>query len=178
MSVHLIVLAAGEGTRMASDLPKVLHEIAGAPMVAHTLATADGLDVGQQVVVIGHAGEEVKTVLAAMDPEIEVVEQTERQGTAHAVTIAADALADANGDVAIMNGDNPLITPETLAKMIQARADGADLVVLGLAGHHGLAVLGLAGLRDLSSLASQLSLKFEVSKAKKTFLSFFVFRVS
>ncbi|QMU57826.1 MAG: bifunctional UDP-N-acetylglucosamine diphosphorylase/glucosamine-1-phosphate N-acetyltransferase GlmU [Boseongicola sp.] len=135
MPLHLIVLAAGEGTRMASDQPKVLHQIAGAPMIAHTLSTADGMEVGTRVVITGHGGDAVKAALNEMDPDIQVVEQEQRNGTAHAATMATDALTGATGNVAIMNGDNPLITAETLAKMIETRQAGADLVVLGFHVH-------------------------------------------
>ena len=131
MPLHLIVLAAGEGTRMASDTPKVMHRIAGAPMIAHTLATADGMQVGERVVVIGHKGNEVRKALNELDPDIRVTEQTERLGTAHAALTARNILSDATGDVAVMNGDNPLISPDTLKSMTAARAAGADLVILG-----------------------------------------------
>jgi bifunctional UDP-N-acetylglucosamine pyrophosphorylase / glucosamine-1-phosphate N-acetyltransferase len=135
MPTHLILLAAGEGTRMQSDRPKVLHEIAGAPMIAHTLATADGIEVGKRIIVTGHGGDLVKAAVTELDPDVIVVEQPERRGTAHAVTMTSDILARAAGDVAVMNGDNPLISPETLQNMIAARAAGSDLVVLGFHVH-------------------------------------------
>lgn len=131
MPLHLIVLAAGEGTRMNSDTPKVMHRIAGAPMIVHTLATVDGIDVGERIVVTGHKGDEVRQALSEIDPDIRVTEQAVRLGTAHAALTARDILADATGDVAVMNGDNPLVTPETIQRMTNARASGADLVVLG-----------------------------------------------
>ena len=116
---------------MASDTPKVMHMIAGAPMIAHTLATAGDMDIGERIVVTGHKGQQVRDALKALDPDIKVTEQKDRLGTAHAALTASDLLANATGDVAVMNGDNPLITPATLRRMADLRAGGADLVVLG-----------------------------------------------
>ena len=131
MSIHLIVLAAGSGSRMESDLPKVLHEIAGAPMIAHALDVADALDIGERVVVVGHGGDEVGKAVVNLDENIRVVEQSEQLGTAHAVTMAAPVLADAKGDAIVLYGDTPFIRPETLTAMSDARKSGADIVVLG-----------------------------------------------
>ena len=131
MSLNLIVLAAGEGTRMNSETPKVLHEIAGAPLIAHALGLTGSLDVARRVVVVGHGAERVSAAVAALDPEIKLVTQEERLGTAHAVTTAAPALSDATGDAALLYGDTPFIRTETLTRMAEARASGADIVVLG-----------------------------------------------
>ena len=132
MATHLILLAAGEGSRMLSDRPKVLHEIAGAPLFAHALASADGLD-GRRIVVVGHGADEVTEAVHAHDPEIEVVTQTEQLGTAHAVSMAADALTGAGGDTVMLFGDTPFIRAETLQAMQAARSAGADIVFLGFA---------------------------------------------
>jgi len=131
MSIHLIVLAAGEGSRMESDRPKVLHEIAGAPMIVHALGVADSIETGERVVVVGHGGEDVRETVVNLDEDIRVVEQAEQLGTAHAVTMAGPALEGATGDAVVLYGDTPFIRPETLADMSQARKDGADIVVLG-----------------------------------------------
>ena len=133
MSIHLIVLAAGSGSRMESDLPKVLHEIAGAPMITHALGVADALETGQRVVVVGHGGAQVRDTVVNLDEDIRVVEQSEQLGTAHAVTMAAPALEGVNGDAVVLYGDTPFIRPETLSAMSQARKSGADIVVLGFA---------------------------------------------
>ena len=130
MPTHLILLAAGEGTRMLSDTPKVLHEIAGAPLFAHALASAGELD-GRRVIVVGHGGEAVRKAAEALDETLLTVEQTEQLGTAHAVTMATDALAGAGGDTVMLFGDTPFIKPETLAAMAEARKAGADIVFLG-----------------------------------------------
>ncbi len=131
MAIHLIVLAAGEGTRMASDTPKVLHEIAGAPMIAHALGVADMIDAGKRVVVVGHGGQAVEKAVHTIDETIIAVEQTEQRGTAHAVLQAAPALSDAKGDAVVLFGDTPFISSDTLTRMQNARANGADIVVLG-----------------------------------------------
>ncbi|NNL17500.1 MAG: NTP transferase domain-containing protein, partial [Boseongicola sp.] len=131
MSIHLIVLAAGSGSRMESDLPKVLHEIAGAPMITHALGVADSLETGERVVVVGHGGDKVRETVVNLDEDIRVVEQTEQLGTAHAVTMAAPALEGETGDAVVLYGDTPFIRPETLNAMSEARKSGADIVILG-----------------------------------------------
>ncbi len=131
MSLHLIVLAAGEGTRMNSDTPKVLHEIAGAPLIAHALGLTGDLDVASRVVVVGHGADQVSAAVMALDPAAKLVTQSERLGTAHAVATAAPALADAAGDAVLLFGDTPFIRTETLKQMQDARTNGADIVVLG-----------------------------------------------
>ena len=131
MSIHLIVLAAGEGSRMESDLPKVLHEIAGAPMIVHALGVTASFEEGMRVVVVGHKGEDVRAAVVNLDEEIRVVEQPEQRGTAHAVTMAAPVLMGATGDAVVLYGDTPFIRPETLTAMATARTAGSDIVVLG-----------------------------------------------
>ena len=131
MSIHLIVLAAGSGSRMESDRPKVLHEIAGAPMIEHALRVGDALEIGARVVVVGHGGDDVRDTVLNIDENIRVVEQTEQLGTAHAVTRAAPDFKGAKGDAVVLYGDTPFIRAETLETMSAARASGADIVVLG-----------------------------------------------
>ena len=130
MSIHLILLAAGEGTRMLSERPKVLHQIAGAPIIAHALYSARELR-GSRVVVVGHGGDQVAEAVAKIGSDITVVRQAEQLGTAHAVTMAAPALTEAEGDTVMLFGDTPFIRPETLVNMKMARAGGADIVFLG-----------------------------------------------
>ncbi len=115
---------------MLSDTPKVLHEIAGAPLFAHALSSANELD-GKRVIVVGHGGDAVRQAANALDETLICVEQTDQLGTAHAVTMAADALAGADGDTVMLFGDTPFIKPETLARMADARKAGADIVFLG-----------------------------------------------
>ncbi len=131
MATHLILLAAGEGSRMLSERAKVLHEIGGAPLFAHALRAAEDVCDGRKVIVVGHGGEAVAKTAQSIDPDIVIAEQTERHGTAHAVLEAAGALHDLTGDALVLYGDTPFIRAETLAAMKNARREGADIVVLG-----------------------------------------------
>ncbi len=131
MSTALIVLAAGRGTRMKSDLPKVLHEIGNAPLFAHALQSGRDLAPEHTVLVVGHEADQVRDAATRIDPDIQIVVQEEQLGTGHAVLQARPALADFKGDAVVLYGDTPFIRPETLEAMMQARRDGADVVVLG-----------------------------------------------
>ncbi len=131
MNTAIILLAAGQGTRMQSDLPKVLHEIGGAPLIAHALRSADTLAPSRTVVVTGHGGDEVAKVLEDYAPEAETVEQAEQLGTAHAVDQARSALAAIEGDAFVLYGDTPFVRGETLEAMQAERAEGAAVVILG-----------------------------------------------
>lgn len=130
MPTALIVLAAGQGTRMNSDLPKVLHPLAGVPMVAHALAAGAALEPEQVIVVAGHGADAVEAAIARIDPGARMALQSEQKGTAHAVAQAAPLLEGFAGDALVLYGDTPFIRPETLAAMIEARRDHA-VVVLG-----------------------------------------------
>lgn len=130
MPVSLIVLAAGMGTRMNSDLPKVLHKLAAAPMLHHALQAGASLGPEKVVVVTGHEAEAVARAARSYDETIETVLQEPQLGTAHAVAQAAPLLSDAPGDAIVLYGDTPFIRPETLEAMLAARSDHA-VVVLG-----------------------------------------------
>ncbi|NEY89251.1 bifunctional UDP-N-acetylglucosamine diphosphorylase/glucosamine-1-phosphate N-acetyltransferase GlmU [Tabrizicola oligotrophica] len=130
MPVSLIVLAAGMGTRMNSDLPKVLHKLAAAPMLHHALQAGASLGLDKVVVVTGHEAEAVARAARSYDETIETVVQEPQLGTAHAVAQAAPLLSDAPGDAIVLYGDTPFIRPETLEAMLAARSDHA-VVVLG-----------------------------------------------
>ncbi len=130
MSVACVILAAGMGTRMNSDLPKVLHQVAGAPMVVHSIKAATAIEAERIVVVTGHGAAQVTKAVQDWNPDTATVEQTEQLGTAHAVLQARDALAGFSGDVIILYGDTPFIRPETLETMRAARQSHA-VVVLG-----------------------------------------------
>ncbi len=131
MPTAVIVLAAGQGTRMNSDLPKVLHPLAGFPLIAHALAAARGLEPERTILVTGHGGAAVAAAARAFDEDLRVVEQAEQLGTGHAVLQAAPELDGFTGDVVVLYGDTPLVRAETLQAMLDARAAGAGVVVLG-----------------------------------------------
>ena len=130
MTIALIILGAGMGTRMNSDTPKVLHAIAGAPMLVHAMKSGAALDPTKTVVVAGHGAEAVGKAANAHDPDAVISLQTEQLGTAHAVAQARAALEDFDGDALVLYGDTPFIRPETLAAMTAARLTH-DIVVLG-----------------------------------------------
>ncbi|WBL31952.1 bifunctional UDP-N-acetylglucosamine diphosphorylase/glucosamine-1-phosphate N-acetyltransferase GlmU [Sinirhodobacter sp. HNIBRBA609] len=122
MTIALIVLAAGQGTRMNSDLPKVLHRIGAAPLVAHALAAGRALEPEQVIVVAGHGAEAVTKAVGKIDPEAKVVLQAEQLGTGHAVAQALPALEGFDGRVIMLYGDTPFIRPETLERLAESTA--------------------------------------------------------
>lgn len=126
----LIVLAAGQGTRMRSEIPKVLHEVAGLPLLIHALRAGAALGPERVVVVAGHGADLVRVAAEGGAPGARVVVQHERRGTAHAVAQARDALAGFDGDALVLYGDTPFVRPGTLARMAETRGT-ADVVVLG-----------------------------------------------
>ena len=125
----VIVLAAGQGTRMKSRRAKVLHEICGVPMLGHVLRNAKALSPSRLIVVIGRDADEVRSRID--DDNIEFVVQSEQLGTGHAVIVAEPALGSVTGDVLVLYGDTPLLRPETIEEMRAVKdARGADLVIL------------------------------------------------
>ena len=126
-----IVLAAGSGTRMKSDTHKVLHAIAGKPMLLHLIDTLEELGVERQVVVVGARKEQVEAAVEGRG--VAIAEQTEQLGTGHAVAQAHDALKGFSGDVLILYGDVPLVSAETMRRMVERlrRGDDPRCVVLG-----------------------------------------------
>ncbi len=131
MENALIVLAAGQGSRMQSDLPKVLHKVGAAPLVVHAMTAGYALDPARVVVVTGHGADAVEAVVQKQFDDITCVRQVEQNGTAHAVDMARDAMAGFDGDAYVLYGDTPFISADTLQRMADARASGADVVVLG-----------------------------------------------
>ena len=131
MPFALIVLAAGQGTRMNSDLPKVLHPPGAVPLFAHALAAGAALEPERNVLVVGHGAEAVRKAAVNIDPEIAIAVQGEQLGTGHAVAQAAPALAGFAGDAVVLYGDTPFIKPSTLDAMKDARRAGHGIVILG-----------------------------------------------
>ncbi|GAB6039959.1 bifunctional UDP-N-acetylglucosamine diphosphorylase/glucosamine-1-phosphate N-acetyltransferase GlmU [Endothiovibrio diazotrophicus] len=115
MKLSIVILAAGQGTRMKSDLPKVLHPLAGRPLLAHAIDTAHALGAEAVHVVYGHGGERVRECLA--ERSVNWIEQAERLGTGHAVARALPAIPD-DHRVLVLYGDVPLITAETLGRLL------------------------------------------------------------
>jgi len=130
MANAVIILAAGKGTRMKSDLPKVLHQVAGAPMLIHAMQSSEAISPSRMIIVAGHGAELVETAATSYNEAAQVVLQTEQKGTAHATDMARDILSDFSGDAIVLFGDTPFISPETLTKVFEARKT-ADVVVLG-----------------------------------------------
>jgi bifunctional UDP-N-acetylglucosamine pyrophosphorylase/glucosamine-1-phosphate N-acetyltransferase len=126
-----IVLAAGEGTRMRSARPKVLHQIAGQSMLAHVLNAVRQAGSSSLAVVVGPDAGAVSGETTRSMPDAKIFVQSERRGTAHAVLAAADAIAEGRDDVLVIFGDTPLVRPQTLRRMRDQLASGAAIVVLG-----------------------------------------------
>lgn len=130
-SALAVVLAAGEGTRMKSEIPKVLHEVAGRSMLGHVLARLSEADIPDVCVVVGPGQTQVRAQALQQVPHAQVFIQSERRGTAHAVLAAQDALAGRYDDVIVLFADTPLIKSSTIIAMRAALAEGAGVVALG-----------------------------------------------
>jgi len=124
-----VILAAGKGTRMKSELPKVLHTVEGKPMVQHTIERARAAGVGEIIVVVGYKREMVMEALKDWDVKFAV--QEEQRGTGHAVAQARPYLEDFDGNVVVLYGDMPLLSAQTIRSLIQRRDEtGAAGVIL------------------------------------------------
>ena len=119
MSLVAVVLAAGKGTRMGSDLPKVLHRFAGEPLVVHPIRAARAAGASAVVVIVGHGADRVEAALAP-EPGLSFALQAEQRGTGHAVLCALPALAEHPGDVLILSGDVPRLRAATLRRLAEA----------------------------------------------------------
>jgi bifunctional UDP-N-acetylglucosamine pyrophosphorylase/glucosamine-1-phosphate N-acetyltransferase len=126
-----IVLAAGEGTRMRSARPKVLHENAGRSLLAYVLEAVREAGCSSTAVVVGPAAAAVAAEAERISPGAEIYVQAERRGTGHAVLAAKPAIARCPDDLLVVFGDTPLVRPQTLIRMRQAIAQGAAVAVLG-----------------------------------------------
>ena len=130
MKVSVIILAAGKGTRMKSELPKVLHPLGGSPMLYYAMQVARSLDPERTIVVTGYGADAVENAARAYDAAVICVRQEQQKGTAHAVLQAAPLLAGMSGDALVLYGDTPFIQTKTLEVMMAARERHA-VVVLG-----------------------------------------------
>ena len=128
MSLAAVILAAGKGTRMKSDLPKVLHRVCGVPMVCHVLSAARQAGCHKLILVVGFGGD---LVVEEVGDRAEAVFQPEQLGTAHALQQSEPILRDFEGDILVLCGDTPLVSAETLSKLVSHhRVSGAYATVL------------------------------------------------
>jgi bifunctional UDP-N-acetylglucosamine pyrophosphorylase/glucosamine-1-phosphate N-acetyltransferase len=116
--LHVVILAAGKGTRMKSMQPKVLHPLAGKPLIEHVLRTVDRLEAASTVLVIGHGADDVRAALAAR-PSLHFVVQSPQLGTGHALLQAEPVLAGKRGTVLLLYADVPLLQASTLSRLIE-----------------------------------------------------------
>ena len=127
----VIILAAGEGKRMRSALPKVLHPLLGRTLLGHVLAATRGLNATATYVVVGHGADRVTAHLSEVEPGATAVLQAEQRGTGHAARVALEAAGNIEGDVLIINGDVPMLRAETVAGLYAAHeAAGAAVTLL------------------------------------------------
>jgi bifunctional UDP-N-acetylglucosamine pyrophosphorylase/glucosamine-1-phosphate N-acetyltransferase len=151
----VIILAAGKGTRMQSNLPKVMHKIAGRPMLGHVIAAVEALQPARIVVVVAPGMDEV----AAYAAPHETVVQAEALGTGHAVLAAAPLLKDFTGDVLVVYGDGPLLKTATLRRLVEARHAAPDPAVVMMGkrlpdpGKYGRLVVDAGGLKKIVEAA-------------------------
>jgi bifunctional UDP-N-acetylglucosamine pyrophosphorylase/glucosamine-1-phosphate N-acetyltransferase len=130
-ALAVVILAAGQGTRMKSALPKVLHRIGGRPLVGHVLDTARDLGPAHVLVVVRHERDQVADAVLGVSPEVVVVDQDEVPGTGRAVEVALDRIPDFDGDVLVLSGDVPLLDAETLSALVRDhRASSAAATLL------------------------------------------------
>ncbi len=128
-ALAVVVLAAGKGTRMGSDIPKVLHRLAGKALIDHVLDTAFGLTPDRVVVVVGHQRE--KVVAELCNRSVEFAVQDPPMGTGHAVMMAESLLVDFEGDLVVLSGDVPLLRTDTLIELTKYhKSTGAAATVL------------------------------------------------
>lgn len=129
-NLAVIVLSAGKGSRMKTDLPKVLHQIAERPMALHVIHAAKGLNPQKIIAIVGHKAEEVEAQISTDSPEVLYAAQTEQLGTGHAALMAEDSLKDFSGDILILNGDVPLITTELLSSIYDTHTQNNNVLTL------------------------------------------------
>jgi bifunctional UDP-N-acetylglucosamine pyrophosphorylase/glucosamine-1-phosphate N-acetyltransferase len=126
-----IILAAGEGSRMKSATPKVLHEIAGLSLLGHVIKTAQSAGGNAQGVIVGREAERVQAEARSHSSEVTICLQKERLGTAHAVLAGREVIKRGFDDILVLMGDSPLIQPESLLRLRRALEHGAKVAVLG-----------------------------------------------
>ncbi len=136
-----IVLAAGKGTRMKSELPKVLCEAAGRPLVSYVIDSLRKAGVGKIVSVVGYRADLVKETLGT-DPDMEFALQEEQLGTGHAVMMCREAIANHNGAVVVVAGDSPMLQSDSIAALLKDFASTSPACILGTLIHDNPTGLG------------------------------------
>jgi bifunctional UDP-N-acetylglucosamine pyrophosphorylase/glucosamine-1-phosphate N-acetyltransferase len=126
-----IILAAGEGTRMRSAVPKLLHQVGGMPIINHVVRAALGAGSGQIALVTGPGHEAIRAAVQSTSPVVEFFEQTERKGTGHAASMARPAFDKAEGYIAVVYGDHPLLRAENFRHVLDKLDAGWDAAILG-----------------------------------------------
>ena len=178
MDVSAIILAAGKGTRMKSDLPKVLHEVCGRPMLAYVIDACRAAGCSRLLVVIGHEADMVRRAFAADCDDIVWVEQVEQLGTGHAVMVCSGHLRRLSGPVLVVGGDGPLIRPVTLKQLLARHEEkGADCTlatsVLPDPGRYGRIIRNGAG--ALAGIVEFLDADEEQRKIREVNVSLYCF---
>ncbi len=131
MPLAAIILAAGKGSRMNSQLTKVLHQIGGAPILLFPIKLAEALEVTDIITIISKGAEDVRSVVKNYTKKVKCIEQANQKGTGHAVSCAEESLKQFGGDVLVLYGDTPLITPKIIKAMLQVKVKKSQIVVLG-----------------------------------------------
>ena len=180
-SLAVIVLAAGQGTRMKSSLPKVLHRIGGRSLVGHVLATAQGLAPARILVVVRHERDLVADAVLADAPEADVIDQDDVPGTGRAVEIALAQLESFDGDVLVLSGDVPLLDEHALSAFVaRHRGSGAAVTVMSAqvddATGYGRIIRGSAG--DLERIVEQKDATEDEASVSEINVGVYVFRAA
>ncbi|EDX87360.1 UDP-N-acetylglucosamine pyrophosphorylase [Synechococcus sp. PCC 7335] len=128
-SLAIAILAAGKGTRMRSSLPKVLHRLSGLTLVENVIASTSLVNPTRKIAIVGYAAEQVKTTLAAV-PNLEFAMQTEQLGTGHAVQQVIPSLEGFTGNLLVLNGDVPLLKPETIKNMVETHIERGNAATI------------------------------------------------
>jgi len=173
-----VILAAGKGTRMNSDLPKVLHEVCGRPMLAYVLEACRRAGCSRLITVIGHEADRVRRTFEELDHDVDWAEQTEQLGTGHAVRCAAGRFAGHVGEVLVVAGDGPLLRAETLRKLLAThRAERAACTlatsVLPEPGRYGRILRGEGG--ELLGIVEYLDATDEQRRIREVNVSLYCF---
>ena len=128
----VVILAAGQGTRMNSAVPKVLHPLAGIPLIGHVVATAEALDANSVSVVVRHAADDVAAAVSAQTDGVVIVHQDDVPGTGRAVEVALESVDDSVADVVVLSADVPLLDSDTVRAMAGLHRDAGAAVTLGV----------------------------------------------